>query len=276
MNPSHLSPSHLKNAHQNSSHLNNSQKAPVNPLSAVNLQRLFKTANYRLLPGACLLCGLSAGRYIDLCPACEKNLPRLGLHCEVCAHPLNKPGICGRCVSQRPLFSTVQAPLLYQYPVDLLLQRFKFSGQLAAGKVLAQILARHIKDQVSAGQCRLPDLLIPVPLHWKKRFTRGFNQSNEISRELARQLEVKTCRQAIKRVVNTPAQHHLSRRERQRIPSNTFAPGRKSKLLKNARIALVDDVLTTGSTAQALSRCLLKEGAKSVEVWLLARTPLDN
>ncbi|PCJ37054.1 MAG: phosphoribosyl transferase [Cellvibrionales bacterium] len=170
----------------------------------------------------------------------------------------------------------MQTPLLYQYPVDLLLQHFKFSGQLAAGKVLSQLLARHIKEKTEREKCPLPDLLIPVPLHWKKRFFRGFNQCEIITRELSAQLHVNYSRYTIKRITNTPAQHHLSRKERQRIPGNTFVAGRASQLLHEARVALVDDVLTTGSTVEALSRTLIKEGAKSVEVWLLARTPLDN
>ena len=251
-------------------------KMPTDTTSWYNPKRFFTNIGYQLLPGACLLCGLSAGHDIDLCDACEASMPRLGLHCDICANPLNTLGICGRCQSKRPAFSTVQTALLYQYPVDLLLQRFKFGGQLTAGKVLAQLLARHIKEQVDKGKCTLPDLLIPVPLHWKKRFARGFNQSEIITRELSQQLNIKHCRRAVKRVINTPAQHHLSRKERQQLPRNTFAAGRASKALQGARVALVDDVLTTGSTAQALSQTLLKAGAKSVEIWLLARTPLDN
>ncbi|MEZ0123374.1 MAG: ComF family protein [Candidatus Reddybacter sp.] len=256
--------------------LRSTLKKPTKATHCFGLKRLFTNASYQLLPGACLLCGLSAEHDIDLCYACEENLPRLGLHCEICATPLNTLGICGHCQSQRPVFSSVQTPLLYQYPVDLLLQRFKFGGQLSAGKVLSQLLAKHIKEQVDSGKCSLPDLLISVPLHWKKRFTRGFNQSAVISRELSQQLNIKHCRRAVKRVINTPAQHHMSRKERQRISHNTFAAGRASKILQGARVALVDDVLTTGSTAQALSQTLLKAGAKSVEIWLLARTPLDN
>ncbi|MDF1832858.1 MAG: ComF family protein [Porticoccaceae bacterium] len=241
-----------------------------------SLKRLFTQANYQLLSGACLLCGLSAGQDMDLCRACEESIPRLGLHCDICATPLKTVGICGRCHNKRPAFSTVQTPLLYQYPVDLLLQRFKFGGQLAAGKVLSQLLTRHIREQFDNGKCTLPDLLIPVPLHWKKRFLRGFNQSEVITRELSRELKIKHCQRAVKRVINTPAQHHLSKKERQRLPRNTFAVGRAGKVLQGARVVLVDDVLTTGSTVQTLSQTLLKAGAKSVEIWLLARTPLDN
>ncbi|OUS12653.1 hypothetical protein A9Q89_05440 [Gammaproteobacteria bacterium 53_120_T64] len=239
-------------------------------------KRGLKTASDHLLPGACLLCGLGAADDIDLCTACEQSLPRLGSHCGICAQPLTRSATCGRCLRKRPSFNTVKAPLLYQYPVDLLLQRFKFKGQLAAGKVLSQLLARYLKTQIGNGDCYRPDLLIPVPLHWKKRFARGFNQSEEIARELSQQLNIKYCRHAIKRILNTPDQHHLSRHARQHLPLNTFAPGPASGLLAGARIALVDDVLTTGSTAQALSLRLLKEGAMSVEIWLLARTPLDN
>ena len=249
---------------------------PAKAIKGINWQRAFKSAGDHLLPGACLLCGLSAAHDIDLCTACQQSLPRLEAHCEICAQPLESRGICGHCLNKRPSFSTVKTPLLYQYPVDLLLQRFKFKGQLAAGKVLSQLLAKHIKTQIDNGCGTRPDLLIPVPLHWKKRFARGFNQSEEIARELSCQLNIKYCRHAIKRTLNTPAQHHLSRTERQQLPATTFAAGPAKKLLTNARVALVDDVLTTGSTAQALSQRLLKEGARSVEIWLLARTPLDN
>ena len=256
--------------------LHSTPKIPADTTWGLGLQRIFTAANYQLLPGSCLLCGLSAGCDIDLCIACEQSLPLLGLHCDICANPLYQPSICGHCQNKRPVFNTVQTPLLYRYPVDLLLQRFKFGGQLAAGKVLSQLLARHIQELLDKGKCSMPDLLIPVPLHWKKRFFRGFNQSEMITRELSRQLKVNYCRGAVKRVINTPSQHHLSRKDRQRIPRNTFAPGRASKVLQGARIALVDDVLTTGSTAQSLSHCLIAEGAKSVEIWVLARTPLDN
>ncbi len=248
----------------------------INTSKSLRWQYTLKAVGDRLLPGACLLCGLCAAHDIDLCAACEQSLPRLGPHCDICAQPLTRSATCGRCLSKKPSFNTVKAPLLYQYPVDLLLQRFKFKGQLAAGKVLSQLLAKYLKTQIVNGHYTLPDLLIPVPLHWKKRFARGFNQSEEIARELSQQLNIKYCRHTIKRTLNTPAQHHLSRAERQHIPHQTFAPGPASKLLAGANIALVDDVLTTGSTAQALSQRLLKEGAISVEIWLLARTPLDN
>ncbi len=256
--------------------LHSSLRIPTDVTSWYSPKRFFTSVSYQLLPGTCLLCGLSAGRGIDLCDACEASMPRLGLRCDICANPINTLGICGNCHRKRPAYSTVQTPLLYQYPVDLLLQRFKFSGQLSAGKVLTQLLARHIKQQVDYGKCRLPDLLIPVPLHWKKRFARGFNQSEIITHELSQQLNIRHCRKAITRAINTPAQHHLSRKERQKLPPNTFAAGRSSKVVQGTRVALIDDVLTTGSTAQALSQTLLKAGAKSVEIWLLARTPLDN
>ena len=248
----------------------------TNAISRLSFQGVINAASYRLLPGACLLCGLSALKHTDLCSSCAQSLPRVGLNCNICAHPLTTPGICGQCLIKRPAFSSVQVPLIYQYPVDQLLQRFKFSGQLAAGKVLTQILAQHIKDQVKTGQYTLPDLLIPVPLHWKKRFRRGFNQSDEIARELSRQLKVKCDAKVIKRVINTPAQHHLSRKQREHNPRRAFAVSSICNTLKGTRIALIDDVLTTGSTAEAVSQTLLKEGARSVDIWLLARTPLDK
>lgn len=242
----------------------------------LSLRSLIDTASYRLLPGACLLCGLSAGKNIDLCSICQQNLPLLDTHCDICALPLKHPATCGHCLDKPPSFARVQTPFLYQHPIDKLLQNFKFNGRLAAGKVLSQLLADHLKIQLKTDNHTRPDLIVPIPLHWKKHLSRGFNQSEVIAKELSLQLKIAQNSNLLKRIVNTTEQHTLPRKERLANPRRAFVLAASNKTLTGRRIALVDDVLTTGSTAEAASRTLIKNGARSVEIWALARTSLDN
>ena len=183
--------------------------------------------------------------------------------------------ICGRCLKKPPAFNKVYTPLLFQAPVDQLLRRFKFSGQLAAGKVLSQLLARHIDELINNGLYTLPDTIVSIPLHWKKRFSRGFNQSEQIARELAQHFQIPLNCHSLTRTINTPTQRHLSYKKRQLNLADAFAITNKTPQ-PGARIALIDDVLTTAATADAASRILLSNGASSVDIWVLARTPLES
>ena len=248
------------------------------------LRRFTRKANYRLLPGACLLCGLNPSDHIDLCSSCINNLPRLGIHCPLCANPLNAAHICGRCLQKPPAFTQVRAPFLYQPPIDQLLHRFKFSGQLAAGKVLSQLLITHISRLVENGQCTLPDAIVPIPLHWKKRFSRGFNQSKEIAQAVSQYFKIPCHQHALTRITHTQSQRQLPYAKRQSNLKQAFALHKGKRLfsptagesLSGKRIVLIDDVLTTAATVNAASNTLLAGGVHSVEVWVLARTPLEN
>jgi len=155
--------------------------------------------------------------------------------------------------------------LQYQFPVDRLVQSLKFKRQLAAGRVLSHLLCEWITDE----GCDLPDMLIPVPLHRLRMFRRGFNQAFELADYAGRALDVPLLTGVLRRHRNTRAQSGLSRKQRRKNVRGAFywhGP------IKPARhVALVDDVMTTGTTVSECARVLKKAGAKRVDVWVAAR-----
>ena len=228
-----------------------------------------------LLPGTCLLCNLPAGRAQDLCRYCEASLPLNRLCCSVCAEPFAKltvtPPLCGHCQASPPAFTVTVAPWLYLSPVSHLLNRFKQHGNLACASVLLEKLEHGIGQQYSANQ--LPDALLPVPLHWKKRWQRGFNQSLWLARKLSRQLAIPALNNGVMRNRPTVSQQRLKRKQRQQNLRGCFSV---RKPVDGMHLAIVDDVMTTGSTANELAATLIKSGATRVDVWCLARTPVEK
>jgi ComF family protein len=221
----------------------------------------------RLFPSRCVLCG-RPGLNIDLCGPCAEQLPRIGTRCEHCGLPL-PPGatpLCGRCLYDPPPFATCISPLLYQAPISQLLTGFKYGGKFSYGRVLAAQLI----DCLRAGPTSAVDCLLPVPLHWRRRWQRGFNQSEIIADELGRALRLPVHPRWLRRRRATPPQQGLTARERARNLRDCFVAARP---LHGLRIALIDDVVTTGATAAELTRVLRSAGAAAVQVWCLARTP---
>ncbi len=164
-----------------------------------------------------------------------------------------------------PLFERTISPLQYRFPVDRLIQAFKFNRQLAAGRVLSQLLCDHIIQH----EIVRPDTLIPVPLHSLRMITRGFNQSYELAVHLSKALQLPLIADGLRRSRNTAAQSGLSRNQRRNNLHGAFS-WRKHDI-RGQHIALVDDVLTTGSTVTECTRVLLAAGAKRVDVWVPAR-----
>jgi ComF family protein len=152
----------------------------------------------------------------------------------------------------------------YRFPVDRLVQRFKFGGDLAIGRWLALQLAQR-----AASEPR-PDLLVPTPLASARLRSRGFNQALEIARVVARRHRLCLEARALARIRDTPPQHLLSRAARRRNLRGAF---RCDTPVEGLRVAIVDDVVTTGATADALAGLLLRHGAREVAVWAVARTP---
>lgn len=154
------------------------------------------------------------------------------------------------------------APLAWRFPVDALVSRFKYRGALHLGALLGRLLAECCSG-------RAADCVVPVPLHPARQRERGFNQAQEIARLVAGRLGAELHLDACCRMVDTPAQAGLSAERRYRNLQGAFrvAPER----IAGRRLALVDDVFTTGSTARALVTQLLRAGALEVEVWAVAR-----
>jgi ComF family protein len=218
-------------------------------------------------PGRCRLCAETIEPDALLCPPCAAELPWAGRACPRCAAPLPasvpEGAECGRCQRRPPPFIATRAVFAYAPPVVQLVTRFKYGGELALSRFLGEALTKAF----GADGVR-PDVLVPVPLHGARLRSRGYNQSLEIARYLSRALHVPLDRSGVRRVRATRPQAGLPLEERRANLRNAFQTG---KSYKGLRVAIVDDVMTSGHTVSALARCLRKAGAREVVVWVIAR-----
>ncbi len=220
----------------------------------------------------CLLCDEAADGALAICTSCEAELPWLGGHCQVCALPLPSHGlVCGACLKKPPSFSKVEVPWRYAFPIDSLITRFKHQARWPLGRLLGELLSQHLLHAFDEGLPR-PDLLLPVPLAGRRQRQRGFNQAAMLGQWLSPRLQVPLQAHWLQRIIDTPAQQQLDAATRKRNLRKAFALAADSAV-SGLHIALVDDVLTTGATAEALARLLNKAGASRVDVYCLARTP---
>ncbi|MBE0619976.1 MAG: ComF family protein [Burkholderiales bacterium] len=215
-----------------------------------------------LLAQDCLLCQAASGAEL-LCEACARELPASASACPRCAVPGSSSAECGACLADPPHYDASRAAFVYAYPVDALVQALKYGGQLPLAGFFAHELLRRTEH---AGGV---DLIMPLPLHPRRLAERGFNQAAEIARVLSRLCEVSMNTQLARRVRNTAPQTALPWRERATNMRGAFAcdPG-----VAGLRIAVVDDVMTTGATLDEFARTLKKSGAARVENWVVART----
>ncbi|MFJ2483337.1 ComF family protein [Pseudomonas sp. NPDC087598] len=220
----------------------------------------------------CLLCDEPAEAEMPICVACEIELPWLGEHCQTCALPLSSAGLtCGECLLEPPTFERVVAPWLYGFPLDSLITRFKHNAKWPFGHLLADVLGQYLHHRFDEGLPR-PDALLPVPLASQRLRQRGFNQAAMLARWLSTSLDLPCEETVLRRIKDTDAQQDLDAKARKRNLRQAFALV-PDAAVQGRHLALVDDVLTTGATAQALARLLMEAGAARVDVYCLARTP---
>jgi len=231
-------------------------------LATPSLRVLNKSAALPRWPQDCVLCVAPATD--ALCGECERELPWLGPACPRCALPLAPGTRCVSCTVHPPRFDAARACFAYRFPLDRLVQRFKYGGDLAIGRWLAERLAERVHD------AQRPDLLVVPPLGAARLRERGFNQALEIARTVGRSLGVPVDARAVARRRDTPPQARLDRRARAANLRGAFACG---TALRDRRVAIVDDVLTTGATADAIARVVKAAGAERVSVWAVARAP---
>ncbi len=236
-----------------------------------NYSRLDKLLD-GLFPAFCELCDLPVAGGLPLCAACRAELPLNTRACPRCALPLppavRAQAICGRCQVQPPPFQQTAAPFLYEECLAFLVARWKYQRQQRLSALLAELWLEQA--------CPAPDidLLVPVPLHWRREWRRGYNQAALLCSALLQ-----------RRPGLAPAgsQPRLLRRCRATVPQQSLAARARERNLRGAftargpcdslTIALVDDVMTTGATAAAAASALLDAGARRVDLWCLARTP---
>ncbi|WPP00325.1 ComF family protein [Pseudomonas sp. HR96] len=220
---------------------------------------------------SCLLCGDRAEAALALCAPCTLELPWLRERCRRCALPMAIDGLlCGQCSRRRPAFRRVEVPLLYAYPVDGLVTRFKHQARWPIGRLLGELLGQWLQHRFSEDLVR-PDCLMPVPLAPRRLRQRGFNQAALLARWLGAVLAIPCAEGTLLRPRETTAQQDLPARARRHNLRQAFRVAADAAV-NGRHIALIDDVLTTGATAQAAARCLLDAGARQVDVYCLART----
>ena len=220
----------------------------------------------RAWPSHCLACGGRGADGRDLCCACLAGLPWLQHACRQCALPLPTPGsVCGECLRSPPPLDAIHAGFLYAAPLDRLLPRFKFHGDLAAGRLLAALMCETAPSLP-------PDAaIVPVPLHRKRLRMRGYDQALELAKPLARACARPLRDDLLHRARATSAQSRLHADQRKRNLRDAFRVERVSNL--PPCVLLIDDVMTTGATLHAAAKALLKCGVTRVEAWVCARVP---
>jgi ComF family protein len=191
-------------------------------------------------------------------------LIRIGQACSRCALPLPRASLCGRCQRRPPAFDRALAAFEYQPPLDALIKRLKFHGDLRLARLLGTLMADHITASAEGG----PEVIVPVPLHVARLRQRGYNQALELARPIARRLAVPLAWRFLSRVRATDPQTDVPAKLRSRNVRNAFAV---TPDFAARRVAIVDDVMTTGHTVDELARTLRRAGATEISVWVCAR-----
>jgi len=216
---------------------------------------------HSLLQQDCVLCG--AGIHAqNLCVACREHLPYLHEPCcRRCALPVPDGELCGSCLSDPPAFDFTRAAFTYSFPVDALIQALKYQGNLALAPILAEELLPDAHEQL--------DYLIPVPLTTARLRERGFNQALEIAKLVSQKWGVSLLADACYRILDGPPQAGLPWKERAKNVRGAFVCQAE---LRGKKVALLDDVMTTGATLDELAKVVRKKGAIEISAWVVART----
>ncbi len=218
----------------------------------------------RFLKQYCTLCASYDGGPLGLCENCLQDLPWHTTHqCPQCA--LNSDGrTCGGCLAAPPSFDATTALFTYDFPLDRLLQQYKYRGNLQLANTFAAML--HEKLLKNPGKT---DLIMPMPMHAKRLQDRGFNQALEIAKIVSKLTNIPLDYNACQRIKFTVPQASLPLKERSKNIRGVF---NCQKDLSGLNIAIIDDVMTTGASLDEFAKTLKKAGAEHVECWVIART----
>lgn len=218
-----------------------------------------------IVPSACLLCAGPADPG-TICDGCRSSLPWNRIACPVCALPLNGPisHVCASCAAEPPHFDSALSAFRYQAPIKQAIAGLKYHAQFRQSRWLGG----EIAALVAARPTPFPELLIPVPLYPQRLRKRGYNQALELARGISRSLAIDIDWQAATRTRETADQIGKRAVERRREVRGAFAVEAR---IAGRHIALIDDVMTTGSTVNELARVCREAGAARIEVWTVAR-----
>jgi len=221
--------------------------------------------------GLCVAC-LSSNAFNGLCQPCRADLPLNRWHCRCCALPLAFPSMelmCGDCLKHPPPFDVSYIPWRYQYPLDGMIGRYKYNSQRKFGRPLMSDFADFLETSLRDGNAMKPEVLVPAPMDARRRRQRGFNQAQDIAETIGAQLNIPVATGLVRRVRRVRAQRQLNREARLANLRGVF----EVTSVVPERVAIVDDVVTTGATVRVLASVLREVGAREIQVWALARTP---
>lgn len=228
------------------------------------------------LPERCPGCGEISTNGNNFCAACWPDIRFLNPPwCDGCALPFDyeQPAgaRCASCLADPPIHDGIRAAVAYDHMTRKIALRLKYGGRIG----LARLIARHLVRHLPADRTGL--VVVPVPLHWTRLWSRSFNQSALIAQELARLAGLHYAPDLLLRTKRTPSLRGLSGKARRKTVANVFRTNpAKAHLLSGARIILVDDVLTTGATSNGCVKTLKKAGAAWVQLFCWARALRDN
>lgn len=225
-----------------------------------------------LLPPRCPLCKCHIDAHGHLCPACWSRLDHIAPpRCDQCGMPFvhaeDDDLLCGACLADPPAFDRALAPVQYGGKGRDLVLALKHGALYSAVPAMARMMA----TEIAASGLR-PDTIVPVPLHRWRLLSRRFNQSQLLARDLARFTGLPLDASLLVKKRATPSQGTLGRKKRAANVRGAFSvPAQKTQQIDGRRLLLVDDVLTTGATADACARALKQAGAEAVYVAAFAR-----
>ncbi|MDE0659698.1 MAG: ComF family protein [Gammaproteobacteria bacterium] len=237
-------------------------------------------------PGICLLCRRRSRRDVDLCRDCEAALERNERACPVCAEPA-PPGseageVCGSCIAAPPPWTATVAPFTYAPPMSRVVECLKSGNGLREARILGAMLTPAIRARYRGDA--LPDALIAMPLTRRRRRERGYNQAELLAQVVGKEIDRPVQKGVLVRTRDAPPQRTLPRSARLRNVRGAFDVRRslRERLLARMaevlpkRVALVDDVTTTGATVRAATQALLAADVAEVHIWVAAKTPTSR
>lgn len=217
----------------------------------------------RWLPLLCPACLQSSGQGL-LCPVCASYLSRINEPCPLCGEPDCNDQVCGKCQKRPPLWQSAHLPWHFSGLTRFLIHDLKYNHNLAAGRALVtEWLAEFTPQQK-------PDAIIAVPMHHRRKHQKGFNQAEWLASRISKQLQIPLWNGLI-RQYQTVTLEGLNKKDRRKALANAFAVNSPPP----KHVAIVDDVYTSGATVTEISRTLKRAGCRQIDVWALARTPLQ-
>ncbi|WP_151704021.1 ComF family protein [Nitrincola alkalilacustris] len=226
-----------------------------------------KVYNRLFINQPCRLCASPLALPNGLCEACHADLPWLLNACKRCGLPLpfTNDSPCRHCDDYPSAIDRTLVPFHYQFPLNRLIPDIKYHKKPAALGWMSHVMAQYLESICTD----MPELLIPVPMHRLNEARRGFNQSSLLAYQLSRHLQIPCDHRLLSKTRLTPRQMTLSAEQRRHNLKQAFAIHREPP----EHVALIDDVMTTGSTADELAQLLKERGAAKVDLLVMARTP---